>query len=87
VVLQMFFGSSNHLDSYKLVTTLFEAGDDVSYETTLFLLAFVIAVCSSKRGEEKGLSDSVTGCVGGRTWTPSGLTAMKLGGSQSIEHL
>jgi hypothetical protein len=45
----MLLGGSDDLDGYEFVTTLLEAGDDVSNETTLFpfvSILFLLCGCS-----------------------------------------
>jgi hypothetical protein len=93
VVLEMLFGGSDNLDGDEFVATLLKAGDDVTNETTL-ISASVSHIYSGRgicsgceiSGVDVGLFwwDEV---VEKRTWTPSGLTAMKLGGKKSIERM
>jgi hypothetical protein len=65
VLLQVLLAGADHLDGHELVAALLEAGDDVADEAALD----VVSVLPSWAG---GFS---------LTWTPSGLTAMKLGRS------
>lgn len=71
MLLEVLLGGGDDLDGGELVALLFEAGDDVADEATLIDMS--VFQISSHVGHRNKI------WVGGvRTWTPSGLMAMKL---------